>query len=287
MYFYFSPSTDPTYNLALEEYFLKHSEKNILFCYVNAPSVVVGRFQVPYREIDVALMHEMQINLVRRLSGGGTVFHDAGNLNYAFIYNCDEQEGDAYDFFNTQTLAILESLGLAHLGFERNNIFCNGKKISGVAQYKRGKRMVHHGTLLVEADLATLRRLFTHKDYYHSKGIASVSSSVANISEFVPVSVEQSILAFANACEGNLEMSIDQAYVLGQSRQYSEKEWFLGRSPAYSLKRNGLELEVKKGKLINISDSSLSCLIGQYHDYSVLSELIKNENINVEIDELF
>lgn len=287
MQFLYSPSTDPFYNIALEEYLLKHSKANILLCYINRPSLVLGRFQVPYREVDVKLMEEEGVTLVRRPSGGGTVFHDSGNLNYAFIHNCDEQEGDAYDFFNQKTLAILQSLGLTELSFERNNIFCQSKKISGVAQYKRGERMVHHGTLLVEADLPLLRRLFVKKDYYVSKGIPSVSSSVSNISEFVEVGMASVLDAFERTCTATYASEIDVQSIADSAKAYAVDEWVVDRSPNYSLQRNGLELDIKKGKMIAVNDEALQALVGHRHRFSEVLQVILDKGVKCSPEELF
>ncbi len=271
MQFYFSHSNDPYYNLALEEYLLKHSKEDILFCYINAPSVVIGRFQVAYREIDASVMHQCDINIARRLSGGGTVYHDLGNLNYSYITNCSDQIENYYDFFNQKTIDVLSRLGLKKLSFQRNNIFCESKKISGVAQYKRGQRMVHHGTLLVDADLVLLRALFVVKDYYQTKGVASVSASVSNINAFVDLTMADVITSFKISCKDKLFPFLLDDEVIKMAHYYSTKEWVFGKSPKYAVDKPGLYIKVEKGKVVAVSDSRFSTVIGLWHSYDEIS----------------
>jgi len=277
MHFYLSTSNDPYYNLALEEYLLKHLHEDILLCYVNVPSIVVGRFQVPYREVSAPFVYDKDIKMARRLSGGGTVYHDLGNLNYSFITNCADQATDYYDLFNQKTLDVLTSLGLGNLSFQRNNIFCQEKKISGVAQYKRGKRMVHHGTLLVDADLQQLRTVFTPKDYYQTKGVASVSSSVANVNSFVHLTMADVIKAFEASCDEVLQALSTDEGVVEMADYYSTKEWIFGKSPKYTLEKADTTLLVEQGRVVSVSDPRHSTLVGLYHSFEdVLSSEIEN-----------
>lgn len=278
MLYYLSSSDNPYFNQALEEYFLTTLDDDIVFCYVNRPSLVVGRFQVAYREADAAFLHKTNMSVVRRLSGGGSVYHDSGNLNYAFIQNVDDSVGDRYSYFNDITLAVLSSLGLSDLSFERNNIFCEGKKISGVAQYKRGKRIVHHGTLLVDADLDKLRRLFVTKDYYLTKGIASVSSHVSNFTEFIAVDMQQVLDGFNALCDGILFFDAADS-VEKKAEIYASKEWILGKSPDYSVLRDKLEITVKKGKISDVNLTSLSNIVGVYHCYNDLKSLCSDVDV--------
>lgn len=282
MHFFLSPSDDPYYNQALEEYFLTQYPDGVLFCYINKPALVVGRFQVPYREVDVPYMAANNIALVRRLSGGGSVYHDGGNLNYSFITDCADQTDDLYAIFNIKTLAILQQLGLAALSFERNNVFCHDKKISGVAQYKRGKRMVHHGTLLVDADLLALRRLFTPKSYYLSKGVASISSSVGNVSDFLPVDMKAVIEVFRATCTHEIAKVPTGASIAANAQMYAQKEWVLGKSPKYAIVHQGLEtglgISIDKGRITSVTDDSLFPFVGMWHSYDVL----KNKGVDTE-----
>lgn len=270
MHFYFSPSNDPYYNLALEEYLLTQSQQDILLLYINKPSLVVGRFQVPYKEIDVAYINKENIQLARRSSGGGTVFHDLGNLNYAFIAQCQDNIDNYYDIFNKVTVEILEQLGYQELTFQRNNIFCQEKKISGVAQYKRSNRIVHHGTLLVNANLKQLRSSFTKKDYYISKGVASVSSSVSNLSEIKTIGMEEVIAAYKNKNQSTYVESINKQEVSKLKEKYASIEWILGKSPKYSIKKESMEISVEQGRISDIKPKELASTRGEWHNLESL-----------------
>lgn len=272
MKFLLSPSNDPYYNLALEDYLLHHSKENVLLCYVNKPSVVVGRFQLLYNEIDVPLSVASNICLVRRMSGGGTVFHDEGNLNYSFHFNNESVEGESYDFFNSLTLSVLRDLGLSNLSFQRNNIFCEDLKVSGVAQCKRGNRMVHHGTLLVDADLTFLRRLFAKKDGYTSKGVSSVSSHVANVSQFISIEMPEVMTAFAKLCEGEFTSVLDEDWIRDKQVYYQDDEWVVGGSPAYTLQRGDVTMHVKKGVVQSVSPDVYSHLEGKLHSLALYED---------------
>lgn len=278
MQYFFSPSHNPYYNLALEEYLLTSCTEDIMLCYINEPSLVIGRFQVPYRECDVEFLSEQNMPIVRRLSGGGSVYHDSGNLNYAFISTCDDAIGNYYDYYNQKTLEILKILGISNLSFERNNIFCHNKKISGVAQYKRKRRIVHHGTLLVDADLVALRNLFVNKDYYLTKGVVSVGSHVANISEFIPIKMEAVLNGFKKRCSEVLHLDFNTKIVEEKACYYASKEWVLGKSPQYKIEKDGLVIEVKDGIMIN---SSIPETVNKYHSISEL------KNLNTPAFELF
>ncbi len=266
MYFFLSKTDDPYYNLALEEYLLLHAAEDVLLCYINEPTVVIGRFQVPYREVNADLLHQEEIKLLRRLSGGGTVFHDRGNLNYAYISHCADSHEEAYAFFNRKTELVLRRLGLPKLTFQRNNIFCEGRKISGVAQYKRGRRMVHHGTLLVNADLELLRKLFVSKDYYRTKGLVSVPSSVSNLQDFLPITMEAVLAVFEKSCVGDLSVYWNENSVAEKALYYKNREWTFGKSPQYSLSKDDFSLTVEHGKISRASGESCAHLLGKWHD---------------------
>lgn len=287
MKFFFSTSSDPFYNIALEEFLLTKFTDNILLCYVNAPSIVVGRFQVPYKEVDVHEIMSNDINIVRRLSGGGTVFHDRGNLNYSFIHNAQEIEGEAYDFFNEKTVAALRILGLDDLSFERNNIFNKEKKISGVAQYKRGSRIVHHGTLLVNTNLDLLRRVFVKKDNYISKGVASVPSSVANIAQFVNADMDSALNSFFSLCDELFVGFIDRDLIDEMTSGYASEDWVYGRSPNYQFTSKAFSLYVTKGKISGGEDGDLAPLNGLFHSHKSLSSIVRNDFPSLELTTLF
>lgn len=179
-------TTDPYYNLAVEEYLLKSSKEDIFMLWQNCPSVIIGRNQNAYAEVDLEYAKEHGINIVRRMTGGGAVYHDLGNLNYSFITSAEKAGSLDYEYFTRPIIAALASLGLdCHL-CGRNDIECNGKKISGNAQLSSGSRILHHGTLLFDVDtdeMSAVLRVDREKLEY--KAVKSHKGRVANIASLL------------------------------------------------------------------------------------------------------
>lgn len=184
-----SPCRRPTFNLAAEEHLLTHRGDTVLFLYVNTPAVVLGHHQSLLAEVDQAFCHTHHIPVVRRLSGGGTVYHDEGNLNVCLMGN-REQGRYPLDLGITPLLqAALQTLGLPVTMGERKDLWLEGRKIAGTAAHINRTRYLHHTTLLYDADLSTLEAsLKAHRpDYDPQKGssIPSVPSQVTNIKAYL------------------------------------------------------------------------------------------------------
>ncbi len=186
---YLSETHDPWANLAFESYLLEHSdpETPILFLWRNTPTVVIGRAQNPWLECHLDLMQHHQVKLARRISGGGAVYHDLGNMNFSFI--------DTPESFNKQKNLELIAITLLHLGIQayssgRNDLEIltpEPRKISGSAFRETKTRCLHHGTLLIHADLTALSQyLNPSPKKLQAKGVTSVRARVANLSEFSP-----------------------------------------------------------------------------------------------------
>lgn len=181
-------STDPAFNLAVEEYYLKQTElqDDIFLLWRNRPAVVIGKNQNLYEEVNLAYAQEQGIHIVRRMSGGGAVYHDEGNLNFTII------KKDAYlrkhDFrsFLNPVIDALQSMGVPAEFSGRNDIVAEGKKISGNAQYFYRNRALHHGTLLFNSDLSALSSVLNPRPMkFTAKGVDSVRSRVGNIGPFL------------------------------------------------------------------------------------------------------
>jgi lipoate---protein ligase len=181
-------STDASRNLALEEYVLRHrmGEDDLLLFYVNAPAIIIGRNQNTIEEIAPDVVAERGIQVVRRVSGGGAVYHDLGNLNFSFMTRDVSGRFNRYDRFNGPVVEVLRDLGVpAEIG-GRNDILAGGRKISGNAQFATPDRMFSHGTLLVHSNLDDVTAaLRPRPGKVESKGVKSIRSRVANINEFL------------------------------------------------------------------------------------------------------
>lgn len=182
---YESGSFDPHYNLAVEQVLLESAkDRCILYLWQNENTVVIGRNQNPWKECRTTLLREEGGYLARRLSGGGAVFHDLGNLNFTFLMPQED-----YDLTRQFTVIreAVQSLGIRAELSGRNDILAEGRKFSGNAFYKNGKQAYHHGTLLVDADMVRLSRyLNPSKAKLQAKGVDSVRSRVINLKELMP-----------------------------------------------------------------------------------------------------
>ncbi len=186
-YYYISDSNDPYYNISLE-YYLYNERRDIdtiYFFWVNRPSIFMGRYQYAQAECDLNYLNEENIALLRRKSGGGTVFHDLGNLNYTCIKNA-ESEGESFDLkaFPQPIIKAMEKQGLDLALSPRGDLRYNGLKVGGSAEAMRRGRMLYHLSLLFDTDLDKLERCLAvkEKDDFTSR-VASVRSKVCNIRE--------------------------------------------------------------------------------------------------------
>ena len=239
-------STDPALNLALEECLLQWlpaDHPGLFLLWQNAPSVIVGRHQVTLDEIDADFVRRRGLPVVRRMTGGGAVYHDLGNLNFSFMENAHGRKTVDFARYLRPVCAALAELGVQASLTGRNDLEAGGRKISGSAQSLRQGRILHHGTLLVSLDFGELvQALHVDPDKIRSKGIASVRSRVANISEFwTPGSgMEDLRAALLRHCadgEGSLEPEVLRAAEELAERKYRSWDWNYGASPAFTLQR--------------------------------------------------
>jgi lipoate---protein ligase len=242
--------TDPVINLALEEYSYRSLDPGhdyVLF-YINRPSIIIGNHQNPFQEVNFKFAAQKKIRPVRRISGGGTVYHDPGNLNFSFI---TDFTGEMLTYFKTllqPVLKTLKRLGVPAQLTEKNNIIVDGKKISGNSQHTNMQRMLSHGTLLFDARLDVLHRVLeTSLEIIHSRAISSIRSNVTNISNHLPRSLTMQtfradLTAAISEAFGRLQVhrltAEDWAAVRRLAdEKYRSWEWTFGRTPEFSVVR--------------------------------------------------
>ncbi|MBX9968762.1 lipoate--protein ligase [Priestia aryabhattai] len=261
---------DPRINLAIEEYALKHLDINetYLLFYINEPSIIIGKNQNTIEEINTKYVEDQHIHVVRRLSGGGAVYHDKGNLNFSFITKDDGNSFHNFKKFTEPVVEALKKLGVNAELSGRNDLMAEGRKISGNAQFSTKGRMFSHGTLLFDSEIENVvSALKVKKDKIESKGIKSIRNRVANISEFLEqkVTVEEfreMLLRYIFEGEENIteykltEKDWETIHQISKER-YQSWDWNYGKSPKFNLQHShrfpvgqiDVRLEVNKGKI--------------------------------------
>lgn len=241
--------TDPALNLALEEYALKTfpADDDYLLFYINEPSIIIGKNQNTVEEINAAYVKDNGIHIVRRLSGGGAVYHDLGNLNFSFITNDDGKSFHNYRKFTEPVVQALRGLGVEAELTGRNDIQVGERKISGNAQYSTKGRMFSHGTLMFESQIDNVvSALNVNPEKIKSKGVKSIRSRVANISEFLrePIPIEefrrqllQSIFGGTDIPEYELAESDWEAVRKLADERYRNWDWNYGKSPSFNVRK--------------------------------------------------
>lgn len=177
-------NTNPYFNLALEEYLLKNFNQDCFMLWQNEPCVVVGKNQNILDEINEDFIKKNNIKVARRISGGGAVYHDLGNLNFTFIINDTQNDLRNYKKFLTPIIEALTNLGIKAEMSERNDLLIDGLKFSGNAQYKHKNRLLHHGTILFSSDLNTVRAALKTDVNKSGRWVKSVSSSITNVQDY-------------------------------------------------------------------------------------------------------
>lgn len=242
-------TTDPSYNLAMEQYVFDCLPRDRMYfmLWQNDNSIIVGKYQNTLSEINLEAVERRGIRVVRRLSGGGAVYHDMGNLNFTFI--TDAASGTALDMklFCQPVVRTLAALGVHAEVNGRNDITIDGKKFSGNSQYLRQGRVMHHGTIMFNSDLSVVSEaLQVDPTKFQTKGVRSVRSRVTNVADHLdrPVSLPEFRRILL---ENILRENPGQPYPLTpkdlaaveklREERYATWDWNYGQSPACTVLR--------------------------------------------------
>ncbi len=295
-------STDPQFNLALEEYLFFHKTEEIFLLWQNRSSIIIGKNQNAMAEIDYAYVTEHDIPVVRRLTGGGAVYHDLGNLNFTYIVNRDGF-GDYVGF--TKTLRdFLASLGLFAEVSGRNDVLVEGKKISGNAQYSHNGRLLHHGTILIGADMSHLgKALRPDEAKILSKGVRSVQSRVMNLQTRLGIDAvtfrrlfREYILKTEKPAVYTLSKEDIAAAEALKETKYSTFSWNFGYSPKYAFHkkqrfpgggvevyldiRDGIIYDAKiYGDFLDDAEPLVEMVCGARHDAEELKKVLSGASL--------
>ena len=270
MKYIINDSNETAYNIALEEFAFKKmlDEDMIFLLWINKPSIIVGRHQNTIEEINRDFVRENGIEVVRRISGGGAVYHDYNNLNYTIISK--ENEDRAFDFksFSVPVIKTLEELGVKAEFTGRNDLEIDGKKICGNAQAYINGRIMHHGCLLFDVDLSVLAKaLKVSKDKIESKGVKSVRARVTNIVDELPekITVEEFknlLLEYMKREYPEMtEYKLTEEDIAEINKAKEEKfgnwDWNYGKSPEYNIERKTKFPSGKVEIYANVVDSKI------------------------------
>ena len=295
MIYYISKTHDTAFNIALEEYCFKNlkDEDEIFLLWINEPSIIVGKYQNTIEEINTEYTREKGIHVIRRISGGGAVYHDLNNLNYTIISNRDKgQEGFNFKEFSKPIIETLAELGVKAEFTGRNDLEIDGQKFCGNAQAYIKDRVMHHGCLLFNVDFSALgNALKVSKDKIESKGVKSVRSRVTNILPHLktPITVEEfgdKIMEYMKKQYPDMKEYVfskeELDYIAKRAEIKRSWEWNYGESPEFNITRGK---RFKNGKIqifATVENSRIKNIkfygdfFGKNEDLSEVENLLKD-----------
>ncbi|HLO90807.1 MAG TPA: lipoate--protein ligase [Lentimicrobium sp.] len=260
--------TDPYFNIAAEEYILKNSTEDVFMIWRNDPSVIIGKHQNAFAEINHEFIKKKKIAVIRRISGGGAVYHDKGNLNFSFISHGETEKLIDFHKFTLPVMQALQKLNLQVAVGNRNSLYINGYKISGNAEHVFRNKVLHHGTLLYSTELNALDRAI-HPPVltFVDKAVKSVRSKVANISEFLDNNMtiqefmEYLLSAMTKAFPGSYIQPLTkreiQEIAIIRNEKYATWAWNYGYSPKFSFSTSFLYNKILFPVIIDVSDGHI------------------------------
>ncbi|WP_352399077.1 lipoate--protein ligase [Anaerotignum sp.] len=268
-----SPSTDPAFNLALEQYVFDKMDrsKEYFMLWQNHNAVIVGKNQNTFGEVNPKAIEEKGVQVIRRLSGGGAVYHDLGNLNFTFIMDAKDASDLDIKLFCQPVASLLQELGVDAQVNGRNDITIEGKKFSGNSQYLKEGRIMHHGTIMYNSDLDFVAAVLNVAgDKFQSKAAKSVKSRVTNVKPFLKneltlAEFQEKLVSYVFAenpvetydlTQGDIE-AIEKI----KEERYAQWDWNYGKSPEYTVQKERridgcgkieAHMNTKEGKIVEV-----------------------------------
>jgi len=311
MLIFYRSLTDPYFNIAAEEYFVKHATEDLCMIWSNERSVIIGKHQNAFAEINYPFVRTNSIPVIRRISGGGAVYHDKGNINFTFIKKTNKTNQVDFEQFTSVIKKFMQSFGIEVNINKRNSLFIGDKKFSGHAEHIFHDKVLHHGTLLFNTDLDMLQKCLSNVKEYEGKAMASVRSDVGNIAPLlskhtgIHTFIENLIEWLKNFYTGSKSYELQPFETAAiqhlAGTKYKSWEWNFGYSPAYTFGvqipiHTGflpVNINVKNGKFVQIDLPSdgftnpqaqvLNSLKGILHKEEEIDAFVKNNLHNLEL----
>lgn len=302
-----SVNNSGTFNLVLEKYLVDNFKEETFIIWNNNYGVYVGKNQNAMEELDMDFIKENNFEVFRRLSGGGTIFHDEFTVYYTFITKNERTVKDNFIYWNNVIVDFLNSVGVKAELSGRNDVLVEGRKISGSAEHYKGDILVHHGSLLFNTDIPFLAKALTpNKKKFISKAVNSVKARVDNIQNHTELNVDEFKSALVEYVmerfEGHLQPASEEenkATLELMDQKYTTYEWNYGKSPKYSHQKEdkypygivSIRLDVKEGLISDIEikgdffsqmdmNSLEESLVGIKHDKDAILEVLETKDLN-------
>jgi lipoate-protein ligase A len=269
-----SLNPSPHFNIAAEEYLFNTSDE-YFFVYINSSSVIIGKHQNAFAEVNTDFCEANGIPVIRRKSGGGTVYHDEGNINFCFIRNMEEGEKERFKTLTRPVMECLRKQGLSPEYSRRSDLLINGKKFSGNAEHIRKNRVLHHGTVLFSADMEKLASVLKKEDAaFSGYAVKSVRSEVINLSDLLPGKSVHDIIQllletvkedYPGATDCTFSPEDEKAISALAEMRYGCRDWNFGYSPGFTLCRSvqsgnttvSSEVRVERGSIVSVKFSGI------------------------------